>query len=155
MQPSKTFIQQSTRKQFSQFSQLKSTTSKNELIILTSTGLFFNDFLQGQRTIGLGPQTPGGQPKIYFEEGCMLVIMANKENFGILDQLNGHIWHSVSLSTEPSSQTITQHFFSIPPDTEKLNKSSPVRLQAQIVPTCYTRLTKTFILISEQPTNTS
>ena len=46
--------------------------------------------------------------------------------------------------------------FSVPPGTEKLNKSAQGRLQAKIILTYYTCLTMTFVLISaEQPTNMS
>ena len=46
-------------------------------------------------------------------------------------------------------------FFFVPSGTEKLSKSAQGRLQAEIIPTCWTCLTISFILISEQHTNMS
>ena len=47
-----------------------------------------------------------------------------------------------------------ENFF-VPSGTEKLSKSAQGRLQAEIIPTCCTCLTISFILISEQHTNMS
>ena len=91
----------------------------------------------------------------------MLATMVDKEKFGILDYLNGNICHSVSLGidpppSKPASPPIHPAIFFVPPSTEKLhNKFIPGRLQAQIIPTYCTCLAITFILISEQSTNTS
>ena len=61
---------------------------------------------------------------------------------------------SVSLGTDPPSKSQPSNFFG-PPRHWKTYQVTPGKEKAQIIPTCYTCLTTTFILVSEQPTNTS
>ena len=72
-------------------------------------------------------------------EAWIMATMVGKEHFGIIDWLNGHTWHSVSLGTDPSSK-LQPRIFSVPSRTEKRNKSTQGRLQAQIIPTYSTCL---------------
>ena len=60
---------------------------------------------------------------------------------------------STCIMTPPSKPKPSDFF--VPTGSEKLNKSTSGRLPAQIILTCYICLMITFILISEQPANTS
>ena len=109
MQPSKIFMRQSTRKRFSQLSQLRSITSKNELITVTSTALIFNDFLQGQRIIGLRLAAPEGGQKIFQKKvRCWLPWFTKKT---LVFQTIQMVTFSVSLGIGLPQQTTTQKFF--------------------------------------------
>ena len=156
MQPSKIFIWQSTRKQFRQLSQPRSKTSKNVIVILTSTGLIFDDLFQCYIIIVLGPADPERQLKFFQKIGCQLPWLT-KKNLGFQTAyLNCHIWHSVNLGTDPNVANHNPANLSVSLDTEKRNKffclnfSIPGNLQAHIILTCCTYLAITFTPISEQ-----
>ena len=129
------------------------------LIILTSTGIIFNDFLQGQRIICLGSSAPEGVARNFSRRRTDVGYHGWERTF--CDFRLAKIFTSgivLACVLNPPSKPQPRIFFLSLRALKNIKRENRLRqttMQAQIIPTCCTYLIITFILISEQPTNTS